>query len=74
VTSDESSPFEREFQTRLELARWDLADHKAVALAIHRVTCPNDPCHHAINDVDALDQKRASAALAALRERLHDTP
>lgn len=74
MTSDEPSPFERELQTRLELARWDLSDHETVALAIHRVTCPDDPCHHVINDVDELDQRRAATALAALRERLRDTP
>ncbi len=74
MTSDEPSPLERELQAHLELARWDQADHHAVALAIHRVTCPDDPCHHEIDDIDALDQERAAAALAALRGRLHGAP
>jgi hypothetical protein len=61
------SPLEHELLAHIQITQWDQRDLEAATLAIHRVTCPAEPCTHAFDDIDKVDQDRAHAAIDALR-------
>lgn len=64
--ADDPSPFEAELRAHLGMQAADQADLHAVVLAVHRVTCPEMPCRHRLDDVNDVDRQRAQAALLAL--------